>query len=90
MATVDIRDVRKTFGNTKVLHGVSVAIEDGQCARRLDEDGSFTSDTFYAVCTAWRNVKMVRASAQARPVTLSSTMPRNMSGAKRLIVAKGV
>ena len=30
MATVDIRDVRKTFGNTKVLHGVSVAIEDGQ------------------------------------------------------------
>jgi multiple sugar transport system ATP-binding protein len=30
MATVDIRDVRKAFGNTKVLHGVSVAIEDGQ------------------------------------------------------------
>ena len=28
MATVDIRDVRKTFGNTKVLHGVSVAIEE--------------------------------------------------------------
>jgi multiple sugar transport system ATP-binding protein len=30
MATVDIRDVRKVFGSTKVLHGVSVAIEDGQ------------------------------------------------------------
>ncbi|WP_137123624.1 ABC transporter ATP-binding protein [Roseomonas sp. HF4] len=30
MATVDIRDVRKNFGSTKILHGVSVAIEDGQ------------------------------------------------------------
>ncbi len=30
MATVDIRDVRKNFGATKILHGVSVAIEDGQ------------------------------------------------------------
>jgi len=30
MATVDIREVRKNFGSTKVLHGVSVAIEDGQ------------------------------------------------------------
>ncbi len=30
MATVDIRDVRKNFGTTKILHGVSVAIEDGQ------------------------------------------------------------
>ncbi|MBR0658322.1 ABC transporter ATP-binding protein [Neoroseomonas oryzicola] len=30
MATVDIRDVRKAFGSTKILHGVSVAIEDGQ------------------------------------------------------------
>jgi len=30
MATVEIRDVRKSFGSTKVLHGVSVSIEDGQ------------------------------------------------------------
>ncbi len=30
MASVDIRDVRKAFGSTKVLHGVSVDIEDGQ------------------------------------------------------------
>ncbi|GGJ33497.1 ABC transporter ATP-binding protein [Neoroseomonas lacus] len=30
MATVDIRDVRKAFGSTKILHGVSVGIEDGQ------------------------------------------------------------
>jgi multiple sugar transport system ATP-binding protein len=30
MASVDIRDVRKDFGSTKILHGVSVAIEDGQ------------------------------------------------------------
>ncbi|MBR0681326.1 sn-glycerol-3-phosphate ABC transporter ATP-binding protein UgpC [Roseomonas eburnea] len=30
MATVDIRQVRKAFGSTQILHGVSVAIEDGQ------------------------------------------------------------
>ena len=30
MATVDIREVRKAFGSTQVLHGVSVGIEDGQ------------------------------------------------------------
>jgi ABC-type nitrate/sulfonate/bicarbonate transport system ATPase subunit len=30
MATVEIRDVRKAFGSTKVLHGVSVDIADGQ------------------------------------------------------------
>jgi multiple sugar transport system ATP-binding protein len=30
MATVQIRDVRKAFGSTKVLHGVSVDIADGE------------------------------------------------------------
>jgi multiple sugar transport system ATP-binding protein len=30
MATVDIRDVRKSFGPVEVLHGVSVPIDDGE------------------------------------------------------------
>ncbi len=30
MATVDIREVRKAFGTTQILHGVSVDIQDGQ------------------------------------------------------------
>jgi multiple sugar transport system ATP-binding protein len=30
MATVDIRDVRKSFGSTAILHGVDVDIEDGE------------------------------------------------------------
>ena len=30
MATVDIRNVRKAFGSTEVLHGVSVDIRDGE------------------------------------------------------------
>ena len=30
MATVSIRNVRKRFGTTEVLHGVSVEIEDGE------------------------------------------------------------
>src|SRR4051795_5838623 len=30
MSSVQIRDVRKSFGDVEVLHGVSVPIEDGQ------------------------------------------------------------
>src|ERR1700727_2069068 len=30
MATVSIRDVRKRYGSTEVLHGVSIEIEDGE------------------------------------------------------------
>ena len=30
MANVEIREVRKAFGSTQILHGVSVDIEDGQ------------------------------------------------------------
>jgi ABC-type sugar transport system ATPase subunit len=30
MANVSIRDVRKTFGTTEVLHGVSGDIDDGE------------------------------------------------------------
>ncbi|MDP3547295.1 MAG: ATP-binding cassette domain-containing protein, partial [Phreatobacter sp.] len=30
MASVDIRDVRKSFGSTAIIHGVSVPIEDGE------------------------------------------------------------
>jgi multiple sugar transport system ATP-binding protein len=30
MATVEIRDVRKSFGSTAILHGVNVGIEDGE------------------------------------------------------------
>jgi multiple sugar transport system ATP-binding protein len=30
MASVDIRDVRKSFGLTPVIHGVTITIEDGQ------------------------------------------------------------
>ncbi|MBV9734372.1 MAG: ATP-binding cassette domain-containing protein, partial [Acidisphaera sp.] len=30
MATVSIRNVKKAFGSTEVLHGVSVEIDDGE------------------------------------------------------------
>src|SRR6201982_270579 len=30
MSSVHIRDVRKSFGNFEVLHGVSIPIEDGE------------------------------------------------------------
>ena len=32
MASVAIRDVRKAFGSTTVIHGVDVAISDGEFA----------------------------------------------------------
>ena len=30
MASVAIRDVRKAFGSAQVIHGVDIAIDDGQ------------------------------------------------------------
>jgi multiple sugar transport system ATP-binding protein len=30
MASVGIRDVQKAFGSTRVIHGVSVDIQDGE------------------------------------------------------------
>ena len=30
MATVSIRDVKKTFGAANILHGISIDIEDGE------------------------------------------------------------
>ena len=30
MASVDLRDVRKSFGPVEVIHGVNVDIEDGE------------------------------------------------------------
>ena len=30
MASVEVRDVRKSFGQTEILHGVSIGIDDGQ------------------------------------------------------------
>ena len=30
MAAISIRDVRKTYGNTEVIHGVSIDIADGE------------------------------------------------------------
>ncbi len=30
MASVSVRDVRKSFGSTAILHGVNVEISDGQ------------------------------------------------------------
>jgi multiple sugar transport system ATP-binding protein len=39
MATVSIRNVRKTFGQTEVLHGVNVEIEDGEFAVLVGPSG---------------------------------------------------
>ena len=39
MATVEVRDVYKSFGHVEVIHGVSVAIEDGEFVVLLGPSG---------------------------------------------------
>lgn len=39
MASVDIRDVRKAFGGTQVIHGVSVDIQDGEFVTLVGPSG---------------------------------------------------
>ena len=43
MASVDIRDVRKSFGSTAIIHGVSVPIADGEFVVLVGPSGGVKS-----------------------------------------------
>ena len=45
MATVDIRGVHKAFGQTKVIHGVDIAIEDEEFVVLVGPSGCGKSTT---------------------------------------------
>ena len=39
MASVEMRDVRKSFGSTEVIHGLSMDVEDGEFAILVGPSG---------------------------------------------------
>ena len=39
MATVALRDIRKSFGKHEVIHGVSLDVADGEFVVFIEDDG---------------------------------------------------
>ncbi|MCX7360397.1 MAG: ATP-binding cassette domain-containing protein, partial [Alphaproteobacteria bacterium] len=54
MATVDIRNVRKAFGQFEVLHGVSVDIADGEFVVLVGPSGCGKSTLLRMLAVAGR------------------------------------
>ena len=50
MSSVQIRDVRKSFGNFEVLHGVSIPIEDGEFVVLVGPSGCGKSTLLRMIC----------------------------------------
>jgi len=69
MSSVQIRDVRKSFGGFEVLHGVSIPIEDGAFVVLVGPSGCGKS-TLLRMLAGLENI----TSGTIRSATASSTM----------------
>ena len=74
MASVGIRDVRKAFGTTAVIHGVDIAIEDGEFVVLVGPSGCGKS-TLLRMIAGLENI----TAAKSASATASSTTCRRRS-----------
>src|SRR6478735_5382534 len=104
MSSVQIRDVRKSFGNFEVLHGVSIPIEDGQFVVLVGPSGCGKS-TLLRMLAGGENMgfslklrnassdeinKRVKRAAEILALSpLLERYPRQLSGGQRQRVAMG-
>ena len=79
MSSVQIRDVRKSFGDFEVLHGVSIPIEDGEFVVLVGPSGCGKS-TLLRMLAGLENITVRRRS---RSATASSTMSSPRSATLR-------
>ena len=79
MSSVQIRDVRKSFGNFEVLHGVSIPIEDGEFVVLVGPSGCGKS-TLLRMIAGLENITGGERSASA---SASSTTCRRKSATSR-------
>ena len=78
MSSVQIRDVRKSFGGFEVLHGVSIPIEDGAFVVLVGPSGCGKS-TLLRMLAGLENI----TSGRFRSATASSTMSSPKSATLR-------
>ena len=71
MSSVQIRDVRKSFGNFEVLHGVSIPIEDGEFVVLVGPSGCGKS-TLLRMLAGFETPTAGRILMDGRPVTGAS------------------
>ncbi len=60
MASVTIRDVKKAFGTTAVIHGVNIQIEDGEFVILVGPSGCGKS-TLLRMIAGWRTSRAARS-----------------------------
>jgi multiple sugar transport system ATP-binding protein len=68
MATIEIRDVEKAFGNVQVLHGIDLAIPDGEFLVLVGPSGCGKS-TLLRIVAGLENVRNGTISIDGRDVT---------------------
>ena len=88
MASVEIRDVRKAYGNAQVLHGVSVDIQDGEFVILVGPSGCGKSTLLRMLAgleSKERDIAMVFQNYALYP---HMTVAENMAFSMRLRRAK--
>src|SRR6478735_8143840 len=97
MASVAIRDVRKAFGATSVIHGVDISIGDGEFVVLVGPSGCGKS-TLLRMIAGLENItageirigeRVNRAAAILGLSQLLQRFPRQLSGGQRQRVAMG-
>ena len=78
MASVAIRDVRKAFGATAVIHGIDVAIRDGEFVVLVGPSGCGKS-TLLRMIAGLENITRAKSAS----ATASSTTSRRKSATSR-------
>jgi multiple sugar transport system ATP-binding protein len=78
MATVDIRNVRKSFGNFEVLHGVSVDISDGEFVVLVGPSGCGKS-TLLRMLAGLENISAGEIAIGGRVVNLVPPKDRDIA-----------
>src|SRR6266851_1727443 len=102
MASVAIREVRKSFGTAEVIHGVDIAIDDGQFVVLVGPSGCGKSTLLRTVAANMSFSLRLRGASKAETDTrvkraaeilglthLLARFPRQLSGGQRQRVAMG-
>ena len=58
MATVVLKDIKKSFGSTKVIHGINISIADGEFIVIVGPSG-VENQLYCAWLLVWRRLALV-------------------------------
>ena len=92
MATVEIKGLVKTFGKTEVLHGIDLAIEDGEFVVFVGPSGCGKSTIARALCSELDTEYIMINCSEDGNIDTLRTKIRNfastvsLTGAKKVVI----